>query len=692
MGHMGEGRGIGNPGPLDLQDRQLVNQLPRRDRDQHAVRPPPIPRHGTPCPSCVGPCHPWHEPRPGPKLGRHEHEVCPMSTGAAPAPHTPAQSDAAALVREGERLHGAGDLAGALATFDRALALVPALAAAFAGRGAVLQKQGRRIDALASYGAALALRPKDAPTWTNKALLLKDLGHAGEALAAAGEALAVDRGHEMAHILRAAVLQDQARHGEALAALDEGLAACPGASRLHNRRGESLKALGRMDEALAAFDEAVRIDPRFVAALGNRGLVFLSTKQDEEALGAFDAVIALAPKLAEAHANKGIVLKRLGRLEEALAAYNQATALKPGFAAAHVNRGNVLVALERFEEGLAAFDRAEAAAPRLSDAKVYRGLVRLLLGDFERGLADYEARARPDHAGQHHPWPDWQGQDLAGKTLLVLAEQGRGDTIQFARYLDLLADRGARVLFQVPSALHHILRKVAGRAELREEILSSDKVDYLCPLMSLPWAMGTRADTIPWSGPYIEADEETLARWRKRLDWDGFKIGITWQGNPNHAMDGERSVPLAQFAPLGAIEGVRLISLQKNFGAEQLENLPKGMAVQTLGPDFDAGVDAFRDTAAVLTMLDLVVTTDTAMAHLAGAMGVPVFVALRKVPDWRWLLDRPDTPWYPSMRLFRQHTRGDWDGVVADMAALVRQRIKGEDASPDHPEQSIQHM
>lgn len=615
-----------------------------------------------------------------------------MSTGAAPAPHTPAQSDAAALVREGERLHGAGDLAGALATFDRALALVPALAAAFAGRGAVLQKQGRRIDALASYGAALALRPKDAPTWTNKALLLKDLGHAGEALAAAGEALDVDRGHEMAHILRAAVLQDQARHGEALAALDEGLAACPGASRLHNRRGESLKALGRMDEALAAFDEAVRIDPRFVAALGNRGLVFLSTKQDEEALGAFDAVIALAPKLAEAHANKGIVLKRLGRLEEALAAYNQATALKPGFAAAHVNRGNVLVALERFEEGLAAFDRAEAAAPRLSDAKVYRGLVRLLLGDFERGLADYEARARPDHAGQHHPWPDWQGQDLAGKTLLVLAEQGRGDTIQFARYLDLLADRGARVLFQVPSALHHILRKVAGRAELREEILSSDKVDYLCPLMSLPWAMGTRADTIPWSGPYIEADEETLARWRKRLDWDGFKIGITWQGNPNHAMDGERSVPLAQFAPLGAIEGVRLISLQKNFGAEQLENLPKGMAVQTLGPDFDAGADAFRDTAAVLTMLDLVVTTDTAMAHLAGAMGVPVFVALRKVPDWRWLLDRPDTPWYPSMRLFRQHTRGDWDGVVADMAALVRQRIKGEDASPDHPEQSIQHM
>ncbi|MGF1457074.1 MAG: tetratricopeptide repeat protein [Alphaproteobacteria bacterium] len=588
---------------------------------------------------------------------------------------TTADPGTAALIQEGDSLQTAGDLGPALAAYDRALERAPALAAGFAGRGAVLHKQGRRIDALASYTAALALRPEDASTWTNKALLLKELGRAEDALAATGEALAADPRFEMAHLVRAAVLQELGRHTEALSGLEAGAQACPASSRIHNRRGESLKALGRSDAALAAFEEAVRLDPRFVAALGNRGLVFLSTERNEEAVAAFDAVLAVAPRVAEAHANKGIVLRRLDRLDEALAAYEQAIALRPGFAAAHVNRGNILVALERFEEAIAAFDRAEAADPNLGDAKVFRGIVRLLQGDFERGLSDYEARPRTETDFDDSPWPLWRGEEPAGKTIIVLAEQGRGDTIQFVRYLDLLVDQGARVLFRVPGALHHILRKATGRVELREDILSTDQAHYCAHLMSLPWALGTRLDTIPWAGPYIDADPQTRDRWRPRIEGPGFKIGIAWQGNPDHAMDNERSVPLTAYKPLSEIEGVRLISLQKNFGAEQLDSLPEGMAVERLGPDFDAGPDAFRDTAAVMAGLDLVVTTDTAMAHLAGAMGVPVFVALRQVPDWRWLLKRADTPWYPSMRLFRQRVRGDWDGVVAAMAAAVRERV-----------------
>jgi hypothetical protein len=273
----------------------------------------------------------------------------------------------------------------------------------------------------------------------------------------------------------------------------------------------------------------------------------------------------------------------------------------------------------------------------------------------------------------------WNGEELEGRRLLIFSEQGAGDVVLFARYLPLMAQKGCQITFQTSEKLARILRPLTRGMEVISTSSTGQKFDFQCPLMSLPYRLKTDLASIPTSIPYLRAEDAVVARWRNRIGEEGFKIGIAWQGNPQAANDQKRSIALRQYLALARIPGVRIISLQKVHGLDQLAGLPEGVTIETLGEDFDSGPDAFVDTAAVMNNLDLVITSDTSIAHLAGALGRPTWVALQYVPHWMWMLDREDSPWYPTMRLFRQTERDNWQPVFARMGNELRSMISKRD-------------
>jgi Tfp pilus assembly protein PilF len=436
-------------------------------------------------------------------------------------------------------------------------------------------------------------------------------------------------------------------------------------------------ARGQLDEALALYDEILAAKPDLEEALCNRGAVLDRLGRAQEALASLDRAIAINPALAEAHNNRGQMLQLLDRWEEALAAFGRAVALKPDFAEAYNNRGFVLLELGRRAEARQDYDRAVALDPGHVTAQWNVALLALLEGRLEEGWRRYEWRRKRAGAGQVYPplaGRLWLGrEDIAGKTLLIHPEQGLGDTIQFCRYAPMALARGAKVVLCVQDPLVRLIHSLDAARDNRLAVIGGctplPPFDFYAPMLSLPLAFGTTLQTVPSATPYLHAEPERVRLWKSRIGAHGFKVGIAWQGNPKAQVDPGRSLSLRWFETLAHIPGVRLISLQKNEGAEQLSALPPGMKVENPGDDFDAGGHAFLDTAAVMEVLDLVISSDTATAHLAGALGRPVWVALKSAPDWRWLQDRADSPWYPTMRLFRQPSRGDWQSVFHAMAA-----------------------
>jgi len=502
-----------------------------------------------------------------------------------------------------------------------------------------------------------------------------------------------------------AALWNRGRAPEAIEMLDAALRARPDYPEALCLGGYILGAAGQPEAALRFYDRALQSKPDFVVALSNSGKLLFELRRFDRALEAFDKAIAVAPASADAWNNRAGALRELGRLEESIAACRQALLLRPEFAEATINLGTALMKLDRHEEALPAYRRAKALRPDFAvalcgeglalkalgrfdealaafdeavrlgdvDAVSNRGCLLLMLGDFERGWDGYESRwlagkSLKEALGVR--FPDWSGKAAESERLLVMNDHGLGDTIQFSRYAPLAARGGAQVTFLCPAKLHRLFAAYEG-VRLVERIDDSEAFDAQIAVSSMPRAFRTRLDTIPAAVPYLKPEEALRSKWAARIGAHGFKIGISWQGNPNPEADIGRSIPLAAFAPLAALPNVRLISLQKGAGAEQLANMPPDMIVETLGDDFDDGPDAFVDTAAAMAHLDLIVTCDTSIAHLAGALGLPVWVVLKKVAEWRWLRDRADSPWYPTMRLFRQRERGDWDEVFARIAASV---------------------
>ena len=431
-----------------------------------------------------------------------------------------------------------------------------------------------------------------------------------------------------------------------------------------------LQKAGKFSEALQSYDQAIALSPGNANAFNNRGNVLQALNRFEEALASYEAAIALKPDHANAFNNRGNALQALKRFDEARASFEKATALRPDDAEILRNQGVVLFELKRFEEALASYDKAIALRPNYAEALKNRGLLRLLLGRYDSGWPDYEWRWKAEDCQTQPPpiaAPPWQGEEIAGRSIAVYVEQGFGDIIQFARYLPLLARRKAKVTLIVTEKLHRLLSTLEGELEITASIKAARTFDFQCALMSLPLHFGTTLSSIPSQVPYLRAEPKLIESWTDRIASAGLQIGIVWQGNPIGRADWGRSFPLSELFPLARIAGVRLISLQKHHGLDQLRNIPQDVAIQILGEDFDAGSDAFVDSAALMARLDLVITPDTSVAHLAGALGCPVWIALKHLPDARWLLDREDSPWYPSARLFRQEREGDWTGVFSRM-------------------------
>ena len=424
------------------------------------------------------------------------------------------------------------------------------------------------------------------------------------------------------------------------------------------------------ERALASYDEAIALKPDYAEAHYSRGGVLMELKRPEEALASFDRALAIRPDYPEALCNRGNTLKELDRLDKALEAYDMALAARPDFVDALNNRGNTLGALGRFAEARASYDRAVELAPDNGELRFNRAYLLLLLGRLDEGWREHEGRRKKTTwVNRGFDCPEWAGEDISSKRLLLYAEQGMGDTIQFARFASVVAGLGAEVILEVQPRLAGLLQGLDCAAEVVRRGEKLPEFDRHLPLMSVPFALRCSSDHIPGKVPYLSADPVRVERWGRRLTNRGFRVGIAWQGNAAAPVDKGRSFSLRTLAPLGRIPGARLISLQKGAGAEQLGDLPAGMVVENLGADFDAGRDAFLDTAAVMMSLDLIITSDTAVAHIAGALGRPVWIVLKHVPDWRWMTEREDTPWYPTARLFRQSREGDWDEVMTRVAS-----------------------
>jgi hypothetical protein len=455
---------------------------------------------------------------------------------------------------------------------------------------------------------------------------------------------------------------------------------------VHNLLGQALYREGDRLEAIKCFDRAIAIDANFADAHGNRANILLDAGFPDEALKGFDRALALNPASAPDWLNRGSLLQGLGRHAEALASFDKAITCGADVAEAHVNRGNALKDLAhfdaaagqdaspRFDAALAAYEAALKRDPNLPHAHFGRGWLNLLRGDWKAGFPDYEFRTQVgDPTFEPLPQPRWDSAPLKGERLVLVSEQGLGDTIQFCRFAAVLAARGFNVSILARKAMAPLLSTLHGVAiETDKDKVAQDERVRWVPLLSVPGMLGVTPDTVPAAVPYLAAEPARVGTWRRRLG-PGFKVGINWgPGHSNYNSTAMRDIPLASFAPLAALPGVQLISLQKGPAAAQIGEVPFGHKIVTLEADPDADADFFLDTAAIMMSLDLVVTCDTSVTHLAGALARPVFVAVPVINDWRWLIGREDSPWYPTLRIFRQAATGGWDAVLGRIAEAVR--------------------
>jgi tetratricopeptide (TPR) repeat protein len=500
----------------------------------------------------------------------------------------------------------------------------------------------------------------------------------------------------------------QLEREDALARCDRAIAIAPVSGAAHFSRGCALVGLGRSEEALACFDRVIELalgrigvgagndfrvsmqqlerafaaDRDVAGAFYNRGTILLSLKRYDEACANFSQALALHPGSTDALGNRGIALAELGRYEEALADYEKALRIAPNLPDLHVNRGHAFLALNRMDEALRCYGEALTLDPHHGDANFGAAVTRLVLGDFRAGWRQYEARwfkKRTPVPRPNYPQPVWRGEkEIAGKTILLCAEQGLGDAIQFVRYAPMLAALGAKVVVKVHPSLAAVMATVPGVWQVVAGDGALAHFDLHCPLLSLPLAFATELNTIPANIPYIRAYADRVIQWRGRIpDTGRLRIGICWAGIKSHVNDRNRSIPIACLTRVLSLADLDFVSVQKETSESEAAML-RDHAVVQLGRDFAD----FADTAAVVSLLDLVVTVDTSVAHLAGAMGKAVALLLPFSPDFRWLLDRTDSPWYPTMRLFRQTAIGDWSAPLERVRQELVEVVARRSAKP----------
>jgi tetratricopeptide (TPR) repeat protein len=533
-----------------------------------------------------------------------------------------------------------------------------------------------------------------------------------------------------AHFNLGVVMLGQGRLEDAIGHYRQALLFDPESVEAHNNLANALRHLGRLEEALSSYQQALRCRPDCAETYTNLGTTLIDLGRVDKALSCFQAALQINPKSPEAHNNLGEAFKRLGQLHEALASYHEALRIDPNFAEGHNSLGDALKHSGQFDRTLAlcalgCFEKALQQKPDFAGAHWNRALMWLLLGDFERGWPEYEWRwTQPAFVRRHTSRPLWDGSPLNGRTLQLHTEQGYGDTLQFIRYVEKashqrkLAGNG-KVIVECQPSLVRLLSGVAGIDQVLPHGSVLPQFDIQAPLGSLPSIFHTSLKNVPVPVPYLQANPDLVDHWRRELhrfedprrsigsefnrhsspstnhqSQSRLTIGIAWQGNPAYGLDRRRSIPLKHFARLAQVERIQLISLQKGPGEEQLQRKCEVRNSECAGektaefavraPELDVAAGPFMDTAAVMKNLDLVISSDTSIPHLAGALGVPVWVALPVAPDWRWLLEREDCPWYPSMRLFRQSRYDQWGDVFERMAEELTALLSAkQESEPD---------
>jgi tetratricopeptide (TPR) repeat protein len=579
----------------------------------------------------------------------------------------------------GVALQQQGKLAEAALSHRQALHFQPNYAEAHSNLGKVLQVQGKLAEAALSYQEAVRLRPDFAELHYNLGVALLHQGKLAEAVASLETAVHLRPDFAAAHNNLGNALQQQGKSAEAVASLETAVRLQPDFADAHTNLGNALQAQGKLAAAVASYERALHLGADSAEIHNNLGNVLQQQGKLNEAVLCYQEALRQRADYPEALNNLGIILQQ-EKAAEALAAYQQALRQRPDYPEAHRNVAKTLGHQGRTREALACFERALVLKPDFVDGHYNRSLLWLLQGNFEQGWPEYEWRWQLPHFHvepfSRKPEPKWDGGPLDAKTLLLCAEQGLGDTLQFIRYVAVVKERGATVVFESPPALLDVLAGYPGIDQLLPQGSPLPACDARAALLSLPGLCGTTLDTIPARVPYLVADRSRVTYWQQRLaDDSGFKVGICWQGNPGHKNDRQRSVPLAQFGPLAEVPGFRLICLQKGAGREQWDTLAGGWPTVNLPDQAEEPAWTWVESAALVCALDLVITVDTAVAHLAGALGVPVWVALPFSGDWRWLLEREDSPWYPSMRLFRQTQPGDWPEVFRRIKAALQERL-----------------
>lgn len=570
-----------------------------------------------------------------------------------------------------------GQVAEASNYFAKAVAVQPGHFDACYNHAVALQILRRDEEALAAFDKALLIRPDSAEIHYSRGCLLTALRRYEAALESYNKAIALKSDYADAYNNRGLMLLEIFKdHGQALANFDKAIAIKSEFAEAYYNLGLAFGELQQYQAALENYNRAISLKPDYPDAYNNRGIVLKVLERYEEALASLDQAIALRPNYANAYNNRGAILEKLGRFDEALASFDTLISLFPGFADLHYNRGLLLTRMGRYDDALASYETAISLNPNHPDANFNRAVSKLRSGNFEEGWSLYEWRWRTAQQKDYvrdFKHPLWLGEEsVANKTVLIHAEQGLGDAIQFVRYAPMLEAKGAKVIVEVSSSLVSLLQSLKGHIKVISRGEPLPMFDLHCPIMSLPRAFKTTLASIPVDIPYLAAVPEKVSTWQGRLGpKQKPRIGLVWSGSISHPNDYNRSIPLNTLLPL--------LQTDFEFHSLQKEIKPAEQMAMTRSPIqvHDHELIDFSDTAALISVLDLVITIDTSVAHLAGALGKPVWILLPYVADFRWLTVRDDSPWYPTARLFRQQSIGDWDSVIRTLITTLMQKRPG---------------
>ena len=609
-------------------------------------------------------------------------------------------------IKEAQAWEQQGRFDQAVATYDEAIALAPDCAPAYNGKGVALAKQGMIEAAITTLEQAMRLFPDDGEAYYSRGVLEFMLGRSDAAIRLFDQALDRQPNHAKAHHNKGIALFQMGKVEDAISSYTKAIDHAPAFAEAYNNRGRAWHHFGQDQQALDDFDQALDCDGQFAEAFNNKGAVLLEQGQFkqafeqfdkamscqpnnviycvnrgfaafkqghlDDALGDFDHALSLDPMNADALAKKGNALAKRQDHDAAISCYDKAIAIEPNDAEIWNNKATSLHALLRCQDAHAAFDEAIRIDPEHAKALWNKSLLLILEGRFAEGWSLYEARLKDGTIHKPHPL-DWRGErDISGKKLLIGCEQGLGDMIQFCRYLPMLAEQGADLMVETPRALIPLIRSLNCPMTIIPLGETRPEFDAYCPLMSLPYVFGTTVETIPSAVPYLSADPAKITRWQNHLGQNDLgsktapRVGITWSGNPDHINDLNRSIPMSVFQSI-ITDDVEWHVLQKDIRPHDQDVLAQLPQVK----QHQDRLDDFAETAALVASMDYVISVDTSIAHVAGALGKPLAILLPYSPDYRWLLDRDDTPWYPSARLFRQKQRGQWQDVLAEVSMAV---------------------